>query len=142
MKKVPPHPFKNFLTINSKSKLLAHEQTVDASVALAFAVANGQAPPRPCPLRELLRLLSVSIIPLPSRVVKKNRSTKKDEKRRKSIKNEPTCVRFCRTHPSFCPICRTFFGAFLDKSAFCLYNVIRNTNGKENSQCTRKSSAI
>ena len=46
MKKVSPHPFKNFRTNRSKINLSVHIQTVDASRMLALALANGQVAKR------------------------------------------------------------------------------------------------
>ena len=53
-KKVPPHPFKKALSKNIRRKFQTHGQTVGARVTLALALANSQAPPRPCSLRELI----------------------------------------------------------------------------------------
>ncbi len=52
-RRFPYTPSKKSRTKNFQKELPTHEQTVGASHTLAFAPANGQAPPRPCPLREL-----------------------------------------------------------------------------------------
>ena len=55
MQEVPPHPFKNSLT---KTKGITPKTRTDSwrEPTLAFAHANSQAPPRPCSLRELIRI--------------------------------------------------------------------------------------
>ena len=83
-----------------------------------------------------------SIIPLLFLVVKKNRLTETDPKRRKKAQNERTCMLFCHSFAFFCASRRTIFATFLDKRAFYLYNGRRNEKRKENRQCTRKLSAI
>ena len=56
MRRRSPHaPSKKSSNKISKREFLTHRWTVDASATLAFALANSQAPPRPCLLRGLFR---------------------------------------------------------------------------------------
>ena len=53
-KRFPHTPSKKLLHNYSEYNPFVRKRTVGASVTLALAIASGQAPPRPCPLRGLL----------------------------------------------------------------------------------------
>ena len=61
-KRFPHTPSQKHSHKNHKRELQSYGQTVGARVNLALALANGQAPPRPCPLRELIYYCRATIV--------------------------------------------------------------------------------
>ena len=53
--KSSPTPPQKLSNSNYQNRFVVYKRTDGARINLAFATANGQAPPRPCPLRKLNR---------------------------------------------------------------------------------------